>query len=93
MIIREGADPRVAEIFYRAVPQAVIPFGLETWVLSADMESTVEGTHAKFLRQITVKQARQNSDRAWVTPRAELVWESAGIQSEMIYIRRRQETV
>ena len=30
LLRREGADPKVAEIFYRAVIQAVLLFGAET---------------------------------------------------------------
>ena len=31
---REGADPRVVEMFYRDLKQTVTLFGLDTWVLS-----------------------------------------------------------
>ena len=38
MIRQEGVDPRVAEMFYRAVVQAFLLYGLETWVLLVAME-------------------------------------------------------
>ena len=56
----EGAYPRVAEILYSAVIQVVLLFGLDTWILSAAMERTVERTHPRFLRHITGKWARRN---------------------------------
>ena len=31
---REGADPKVSENFYKAISQAVLLFGSETWVLT-----------------------------------------------------------
>ena len=34
---REGEDPRVSEMFYREVVQAVLLFGEDTWVLLAAM--------------------------------------------------------
>ena len=34
---REGADPKVSREFYTAVTQAVLLFGLETWVLTPRM--------------------------------------------------------
>ena len=37
LLRRERAEPRVVTIFYRAVAQAVILFGLETSVLPAGM--------------------------------------------------------
>ena len=57
-IRREGAEPKVSEIFYRAVVQAIILYGLEAWVLLASMAKRLEGTHTEFLQLITRKKAR-----------------------------------
>ena len=92
-IRRERTYPRVAESFYRAVTQAVLLFGSETWVLSEAMVRTVEGTQTRFQRQIMGKQIGQKADGTWVTPRTEVTWEVKGTQSETTYIRRRQGTV
>ena len=54
-----GEEPRVSEIFYRMVVQAILLYGSETWVLSASMENRVEGTHTEFLRLITGKRSRR----------------------------------
>ena len=67
MLRREGADPKVAEMFYRAVTQAVLLFGLNTWVILATMERILEEAEMGFLIKITVKRARWNTDRTWVT--------------------------
>ena len=83
----------MAEIFYRAVTQAVLISGLETWLISAAMEGIMEGTHTGFMRQITRKGARQKEDGMWVNLRAEVVQEAAGTYSKMTYIRIRQGTV
>ena len=32
LIIQEGTNPRVAEIFYRAVAQAILMYGFDMWV-------------------------------------------------------------
>ena len=37
LVLREGAYPRVLEMFYRTVAQTVQLFGLKTWLLSAAM--------------------------------------------------------
>ena len=34
ILIREGVDPKVSGNFYKAVSQAVLLFGAETWVLT-----------------------------------------------------------
>ena len=60
---REGVEPKVAEMFYRAVTHPVLLFGSETWLISAVMERTVEGNNTKFLRQITGKRSQRKSDR------------------------------
>ena len=57
LLRREGADPRVAAIFYRLVAHAVLLFGSETWVISVEMERKAKGTHMGFLRQITGERA------------------------------------
>ena len=71
MLIREGADSKVAAMLYRWVVQAVLLFGLETWVLPAEMDRTVEGTYTGFMRKITGKKARRRADRECYTPREE----------------------
>ena len=37
LLRREGADPRVTEMFYRAVVQEILLHGSKTWVLCAEM--------------------------------------------------------
>ena len=90
---REGEEPRVLAMFYRAVAQAVLLFGSETWVLLEEMKKKLEGTNTGFLIQITRKRARRVADGTWETPWAELVQEVAVTQLAMTYIGRRQETV
>ena len=66
---REGVEPKLEAMLYRAVTQAVLLFVLDTWVLFSAMDRTVEGTHTIFLRQITGKWTWQKKDGTWVTPR------------------------
>ena len=49
MLQREGSEPRVSEIFYRVLLQAILLYRSETRVLSAAMERKVEGIHTEFL--------------------------------------------
>ena len=74
LLRREGADPRVAEMFYRAVAQALLLLGSETWVVLAVMKINMEGTPTVFLRKITGKLVWWKADGIQVTPRAEVVW-------------------
>ena len=49
LILPEGAEPRVAEMFYRLVVQVVLLYGSDTWVLLSAMGMKVEGTNTRFL--------------------------------------------
>ena len=49
MLLREGAEPRGAEMFYREVVQEILLYGSETWVLLAEIERKAERTHIRFL--------------------------------------------
>ena len=42
-------DPIISVKFYRAVVQAVLLFGAETWVLSTEMLTKIEGVHMGLL--------------------------------------------
>ena len=41
LLRQEGADPRVTEMFYRAVFQEILVYGLEIWVLLTATEKKV----------------------------------------------------
>ena len=43
----------VLEIFYGAVVQVIILYGLETWVISVSMQRKMEGLHTGIFCQIT----------------------------------------
>ena len=46
-------------MFYRAGIQAVLIFGVGTWVLLAAMSKKMEGVHVGFLRQVTRKNGQE----------------------------------
>ena len=71
---REGTGVKVLEILYKEVIHVVLLFGLESWILSEEMEKTVKGEHTGFLRQIMGKCARWDLDMTWVTPAEEELW-------------------
>ena len=80
-------------MFYKEVIQAILLYGLETWVLSSEMEKKVEGAHAGFLRGITGKRAWRIGYGTWEMPVADVVQKANGKQSEMTYIGRQKATV
>ena len=50
---REGAKPRFSGMFFKAVVQAVLIFGLETWVLTPRMGRALESFQHRVARWIT----------------------------------------
>ena len=50
ILIREGAYPKVSGIFYKAVVQAVLMFGAETWVLTLMMERDLDSFQHRFTK-------------------------------------------
>ena len=83
----------MAALFYRAVIQAFLLFGLESWVLLYVMIRMVESTHVGFLFNITGKRLRRQADGLWETPAAKEVLQTVGIQSSATYIGTWQATV
>ena len=92
LLWKEGAELAVSEIFYRAVVQAVLLFGVETWVLSAPMMQILEGAHVGLLRQVIVKQEIWRRDGSWRQVMEKVVLQGAGTQPLRTYLDRRQVT-
>ena len=69
----KGQTPGWPQCFYRAVVQAILLYGLETWILLVAMENKVEGAHTGFLRLIMGNQVWRIGDGTWETPGTEVV--------------------
>ena len=63
-------------MFYRAVIQAVLIFGVGTWVLSDAISRKLDGVHMGFLNKITVNREVQQRDGTWRCVAAEKVLNS-----------------
>ena len=59
ILSREGADKRVSENLFKAVVQAVLLFGAETWVLTPRIERALESFMHGAARRITGKNPRR----------------------------------
>ena len=51
--------------FYKAVAQAVLLFGAETWVLNQNMEKSLDSFHSRVAKRITGKQPWHKKDMRW----------------------------
>ena len=78
---------------YKAVSQAVLLFGADTWVLTQRMEKALDSFHSRVARRLTGKQPRRKKDWSWdYLPLAEAMGE-AGIEGIWKSITRRQNMV
>ena len=59
ILSQEGADKRVSGNFFKAVVQAVLLFGAETWVLTPRIERALESFMHGAARRITGKNPRR----------------------------------
>ena len=76
----------MSAMFYRAVVQAVLLFGAETWVLYEAMSRNLEGAHVGFLRQITGQRVVRKRDGTWLSVTADKVLRKSGTHTLGAYI-------
>ena len=50
LLWREGANPRVSGLFYKAVCMSALLYALETWVISKPILHALEGFHHRAAR-------------------------------------------
>ena len=56
ILSREGADPKILGLFFKAVVQAVLLFGEETWVLNPQIEQSLIRFQHRFAQRLTGRQ-------------------------------------
>jgi len=89
----QGVKSRVAGYFYKAIIQAVLLYGAETWVISEFLMNQLRSFHSRVARYLTGRHTRQKEDGSWLCPPTEEVLEAAGLQTIDEYISRRRQTV
>ena len=89
----EGANPRIMGYFYKAIVQAVLLYGSESWTVSDTIIRQFRSFHNRVARFLTQRHIRQREDGTWDCPPTNEVLESAGLESVDEYIRRKRHTV
>ena len=93
ILCREGVDARVSGNFFKAVVQAVLLFGAETWVITPTMERALERFQHGAARHITRRQPRRRGDGRWTYPPPKEAMQEAGFEGIQKAITRRQNAV
>ena len=65
ILSQEGGEPKVLGIFSKAVVQAVLVLGEETWVLNPRTERALRIFHNRVAQQLTDSQTRQRGEESW----------------------------
>ena len=93
ILTKTGLPPRMAGLFYKAIAQAVLLYGSESWVLSPAMLQPLEGFHHQVARRLTGRLPRKSANNQWIYPPVAETLHLAGFFTMKEYIRRRQNTV
>jgi len=92
ILARQEASPRVAGLFYKAVVQAVLLYGSESWVITDTILQMLTGFHHRIARRISALIPRRTQN-GWVYPPIEEALESAGLYTMEHYLQVRRNRV
>ena len=93
ILIREGSAPRVYGLFFKAVVQAVLLFGADTWVFIPRMGKALGGFQTQVERRLTGQLLRRTPYGIWRYTSAAAARGEAGFLTMEEYIRRRHNMV
>ncbi len=90
----KNASPCIPAKFYKAVVQAVLLYGSETWILSPTALARLEGFHIRAAYWMVKKnKPHRGPGHRWVYPKSEDVLEECGLKTIAEYINVRWQTI
>ena len=91
---RENIALKTAAKFYKAVVQAILLYGSETWNLTKLALARLEGFHARAAYKMARKlRPKQGANRIWVYPKTTDLLEECGMHTLAEYIQVRRQTI
>ena len=90
---REGVDPRIYGLFFKAIVQSVLIFGSYMWVLTYRMDWALGRSQHRVAQRITGRQPRRLGEGRREYTLLAAAKEEAGFEEIRVYIKRRQSTV
>jgi hypothetical protein len=97
LLTKDHADTKTMSSLYKAVVQAVLLYGSETWVLTGAMEKTLQSFHWECARYITGKHIRPDLNdlegKIRICPLSDAILEEAGLLPVQEYIKQRRSTI
>ena len=89
----QQASAKTMGYFYKAIVQAVLLYGSESWTLTESMMNKIRSFHSRIARYICKRHIRQLEDGTWEYPPTAEVLRDAGLETIDTYILRRRKTV
>ena len=93
VLCAQGASAKARGYFYKAVIQAVLIYGSESWTLSERTLKLFCSFHNWVARHLTGRHIRHNEDGTWYYPPTADTLNHAGLETIETYIQRRRDTV
>jgi hypothetical protein len=93
VLVHDGASPKAMGMFYKAVVQAVLLYGCETWTLTNPMIKTLESFHHRVARRIARMTPTRQPDGSWHYPPLADALTEAGLLPIRTYISPRVHTI
>ena len=93
ILSREGVAPWVSGFFFKAVVQAVLIFGSETWVVNPRMVKALGGFQVQLARRLTGRLPRRTPGGKWTYTSTATARGGVGLLTMEEYIRRSHNTV
>jgi hypothetical protein len=91
ILTKQHINPRTAGFFYKAVVQAVLLYGCETWSLNKQSVTALEGFHNQVARKIAKQTIHPDPlTGEWIYPPAETARNISGLFPIQHYIRIRR---
>jgi hypothetical protein len=90
----ENVSPHITATFYKAVVQAILLYGSETWVLSRMALAHLEGFHIRAAYQMAkMHKPKRGLGRTWIYPHLVGVLQECGLKTMEEYIGIRWQTI
>ena len=89
----DGSNTRVSVLFYKAVVQAVLLYGLEKWFLTPWMVRTLGAFHHRVDYWITGRQLWRGVDMGWFYPNTEEAMKEVDLENIENFIDFRQKKI
>jgi hypothetical protein len=91
VLTKQHINPRTAGYFYKAVVQSVLLYGCETWSLTRQSITALEGFHNQVARKIAKQTIHPDPNTGeWIYPPAETARAASGLFSIQHYIHTRR---